>query len=443
MHPIECEQVLSRALASLHDTKVIVGASGGGDSQALLHAMALYRPDIEVVAVYCHHGIRADPMCEHDIVAVRRVCQQHGVSVVVRRIPVRAHARRHRMGIEESGRVWRYAMLAHLARQQGATSVLTAHHLNDAAETALWQLIRGTRTLSAMKPVRSLGQTHLKRPFRQVPQAMLHAFGQHHQLPVSVDDTNHDTRYTRNHLRHAVMPVLHQLNAKAAVHMVSFADYVADLHDAVDQLFPMATLVTCHAHGVHIQSRLWTLPPVIRGRILRQVLCHLNLAPHPDWVAQLDDAPQRRGSYQWVNGWSRTVSKEGVWLYPTQSTPMPDITLTLCPPQHLKWGQWQIDVTPTPHPTAAWSVKLDASVYATLTVGTRQPGMVSQPLGDDHADLLQSLLMSQPIPKHLRDTLPLFFNGDQLVWGPLLRRSIHVSCQSSEPHWVYVSVSLG
>jgi len=443
VHPIACEQALSQALASLKDTKLIVATSGGGDSQALLHALALFRPDIELVAVYCHHGLRPEDRCAQDIEAVKQLCQRHGVSWVVRRIPVRAHAKRHRMGIEESGRQWRYAMLAHLAKRRGATSVVTAHHLNDAAETALWQFIRGTRTLSAMKKPRWLGTIGLQRPLRLLPQATLQAFAKHHGVPVSVDQTNQDTRYTRNHIRHAVMPVLHTLNTHAAVHMVSFADYVTDLHDALDELFPTETYVRPYPQGVHIQARVWALPRVIRYRLLRHAMVQLGIDPHPEWVSQLEAAPQRQGSTPWVKGWSRTVSTDGVWLYPTQPPSLVATTLSLCPPQKLIWGGWHIDVTQTPDPTTEWSIKLDASVYETLRVETRRPGMMIHPIGYDQPISLQAFLVAQRVPKHLRESLPLFFDGDQLVWGPMLRRSVHVSCQSSEPRWVYLLVSLG
>lgn len=190
-----------------------VAVSGGRDSTALLHITARWAKaaGVEVLALHVHHGLHpeADAWANH----LRRQCSDWA-----RRWPVRlrvwkiADSPAPGDSIEAWARARRYAALTQMAKEEGATAVLLAHHRRDQAETVLLQALRGggPAGLAAMpKAVEREGLWWL-RPWLHQPAQALDAYVQRWRLGHIHDDSNDNLRFDRNRLRHAVWPVLQQ-----------------------------------------------------------------------------------------------------------------------------------------------------------------------------------------------------------------------------------------
>jgi len=195
---------------------VAVAYSGGRDSTALLHATAraaaLTGGALCVHALHVHHGLSlyADDWLRHGQQTCRRWAS--------RGLPVHFHAERVRfdvgpgVSIEAAAREARYAALVRLARAAGCNTVLLAHHRDDQAETVLLQALRGAGAagLAAMpQRIERFGLTWL-RPWLAQPRSAIEAYVRRHRLRHIEDDSNTDTRYARNKLRHDVWPALPQ-----------------------------------------------------------------------------------------------------------------------------------------------------------------------------------------------------------------------------------------
>lgn len=182
---------------------LVVAVSGGCDSMALW-ALLAQAARWDLIIWHLNHGIRADAALDSELI---RTCALPGVRCLESEdIPARAAA--WGCGLEAAGRRHRYARLIAVAQAHGAACVVTAHHRDDHAETVLMNLLRGSYGLMGIPATRALaaGLT-LVRPLLAVPRAELRAFATAQAIPWREDLTNRDTRYRRNFIRHAVMPV--------------------------------------------------------------------------------------------------------------------------------------------------------------------------------------------------------------------------------------------
>jgi len=205
--------------ADLADLPVLVLAvSGGPDSTALLMLAARWRKarkrGPKLVAVTVDHGLRAE--ARREAFAVKRLARSLGVT----HRTLRWSGRKPSAGLQEAARLARYWLLADAARKSSARHVLTAHTLDDQAETVLIRLTRGSGVggLAAMARVASLpgsgGAIVLVRPLLEVRKARLLATLRKAGIAYADDPSNRDPRFTRVRLRDAI-PALEREGLKA------------------------------------------------------------------------------------------------------------------------------------------------------------------------------------------------------------------------------------
>lgn len=192
---------------------IAVAYSGGLDSSVLLRMAKKYATKHGTVlyAFHVHHGIspNANAWLEH----CRVECASSDVIFDSRNINV---GKKDKGGIEEAARNKRYAALGDLCREHHISLLLTAHHQDDQAETVLLQLLRGTGVagLSGMDVVNVapdlLGDANLvmARPLLMLTRENLDCYAVSENIAYIDDESNADTRYARNTLRHKVMPSL-------------------------------------------------------------------------------------------------------------------------------------------------------------------------------------------------------------------------------------------
>lgn len=207
----------ARALDALRDgsqAPIAVAYSGGLDSSALLDLAHAYGQQnaIPVVAFHVHHGIspNADSWLAH--------CESTCAALGLRFEGARVVLEKSRSGVEAAARKLRYAALGAMCQGHGVKLMLTAHHLDDQAETVLLQLLRGSGTagLSGMDAANAapelLGNPDLvmARPLLPVSRGELEQYVAAKQIAFVDDESNTHPRYARNALRHQVMPALAQ-----------------------------------------------------------------------------------------------------------------------------------------------------------------------------------------------------------------------------------------
>lgn len=193
-----------RAAATGWRFPVAVAYSGGADSTALLHTSHACWPG-QVVALHVHHGLQvaADGFVQH----CQQVCDGLGVPLYTAHVNAR-----HAAGDspEDAARKARYTALAELASAAGAHDVLLAQHADDQAETLLLALSRGAGLpgLAAMAAHFERHGRHFHRPWLGLASVDIRAWLQDRALPFVEDPSNTNTAFTRNRIRHQLLPAL-------------------------------------------------------------------------------------------------------------------------------------------------------------------------------------------------------------------------------------------
>ena len=205
--------------------RVCVAISGGRDSVALLHFFKCHAKEfgITLLALTCEHGLRGEAS-RADLAFVEQLCHSWGIELRVFRADVARFAAQWGEGIEEAGRRWRYSCFDEILSKDCADVVVTAHHRGDYAETVLFRLARGTSLAGLNAFPKRKG---IARPFLKVTRAQIDAYIAENALAFVEDESNADERYTRNRLRHSIMPVLEEAVPGAEEHLVAFAERAA------------------------------------------------------------------------------------------------------------------------------------------------------------------------------------------------------------------------
>jgi tRNA(Ile)-lysidine synthase len=211
--------------------RVAVAVSGGADSVALLRALVEAAPEIGLVVsvAHVHHGIRgAEADADADFVA--GLAAEHGLEFRRKDVDAPMAARAKRETLEEAARNLRYAWFGELLTSGAVDAVATAHTLDDQAETVLHKLLRGawTEGLSGIHPVLAQPRGAILRPFLRVRRAEIEAWLSRIGQPWKEDATNADMSYTRNRLRHELLPVLAAFNPQIYGHLANLAMLARD-----------------------------------------------------------------------------------------------------------------------------------------------------------------------------------------------------------------------
>lgn len=249
--------------------RIAVGVSGGADSVALLRFLAALRPQFgwDLVVCHIHHGLRGAE-ADRDECFVRALAEQLGLPCAVSRIDAAALALRDHISVEEAGRMARYAFFAQTAGEGGR--IATAHTLDDSIETVLMNLVRGTGLRGLCGIPRTRG--NIVRPLLDCTRAevedYLGALGQ----PYCTDSTNLTDDYTRNRIRHDILPRLCALNPNFPGAMARMLPRLAAQQALTDCLAAQSAQQLHAACGVLSRQGLSALPEPVCDRLLLRLL---------------------------------------------------------------------------------------------------------------------------------------------------------------------------
>lgn len=211
------------------DAAAVVAVSGGADSVSLLVALdelrKLGKLDLRLAAAHFNHQLRGDES-ESDEAFVRELCVERKIELAVGRSRLRPSA-----NIEQTARVERYEFLRTTAENVDAFAVLTAHTIDDQAETFLLNLIRGSGPtgLSGMRPARALGTTGLQlvRPMLSwARRADTESYCRELGVAYRSDTMNEDESFTRVRIRKILIPVLRDFNPRIVERLAQTADLI-------------------------------------------------------------------------------------------------------------------------------------------------------------------------------------------------------------------------
>ena len=214
--------------------RIVVGVSGGADSVCLIFVLLEYakRVPLSLAVVHVDHGIRQD--AGEDAAFVECLCRQEGVPFFLRTVDVKAFAAGGKCSEEEAGRILRYQAFGEIAGSLSADRIAVAHNGNDLAETALFHLFRGTglKGLCGIPPVRD----EIIRPLLCLQRSEIEAYLKEREIPFRTDSTNLTDDYTRNRIRHYMIPYAEeQISARAVEHICRTAGLLSEVEEYLER----------------------------------------------------------------------------------------------------------------------------------------------------------------------------------------------------------------
>lgn len=419
-----------------------VALSGGLDSTVLLDAAMRVAGASRVVALHVHHGLspNADAWAAH----CESLAASLGVRFAARHVEV---TRAGGESLEAAARDVRYRALDALCDEHGARALWLAHHADDQAETVLLQLLRGAGVagLAAMAPERADGALAAPRvrPLLNLLRAQLETYAHERDLDWIEDESNVDTRYARNALRHDVLPVL-------AVHFPGFRDalsrtasHAASAQRLLDELARIDLDAARQENGALALDVLLAFDDERAVNLLRYWMRSLGLAAAStarvaDMLRQLRDAFATRDGHALRIDHAGHCLREyrgSVFWEKGDSADPPDFDEGAAAPKmpvELQWQgeeiwrlpQWRGTLVFEPCERADDTDAVAESVLrsAPLVACSRSGGERLRLAADAPSRTLKNLFQERGVAAWKRD-VPIVFVGDALLFVPLIGAS--------------------
>ena len=417
-----CEAIEDNSMRDHILTGVLVGLSGGADSVMLTRLLAEYRKregiDFKILAVHVNHGIRGEE-ADRDEAFARRFAESQGVEFISRRVDVPALVRESGKSIEEAARDARYSVFADIISSRSDVSAIAlGHNATDNLETVIFNMMRGagTRGISGIPPVRD----NIIRPMLYIAKTDITAALDEAGIDYVTDSTNFDTAYTRNYIRHEIIPALSKLTDSPEVSVRRLTQNIrvdGEYIDGVAESF----LSDCGYEPS--PSALVILHPAVRYRAISFMASRVSgKSPERVHVERIS-ALLSTGSFSFdLPGGCSFVSSCGVCRVISPETvefdipvgvgvnPVPDYAAELV----ISDSRSEIS-----HNVYKFSIQADLSsaiIVGGLRLRQRRAGDEYRYGGMTHK--LKKMLIDAKIPRDLRDRVPVLADDNGVVWVP-------------------------
>lgn len=384
--------------------RVLCAFSGGADSSALLVLLCRLRdavPDsLRVIAAHVDHHLR--PGSRQDAFAARALCEKLGVPFHLAHVyPVNAS--------EDAARHARYEALYRIAEDQGCDAIALAHHMQDQSETLLLRLMRGSadglKGMAEWTP--GVRRAALWRPLLSADPASLRDLLTCCNLVWQEDETNADSAYLRNYVRHHVLPAMRKRASKLDAHILNTSQVLRDESDLLNSMASgflndhASLLLPCPFLDAQPFAQLH---PALRRRVIRSMLAAFRLTDdvafsHIDACAFISD----RATVNLPRGFRLQHLGRRIHLLLPAVSPLPIESPEVLPyAPGLSNG---IDYQSVPQ-----------ALHGKTCLRYRQPGDHIRPFGMQGQKSLQDYLTDRKVDRPFRDHLPLLCIGSEVLW---------------------------
>jgi tRNA(Ile)-lysidine synthase len=364
--------------------RVVVAVSGGPDSLALISVLREILPFLPLHLSVAHFDHAWRPTSRSDASVVESIAVKWGFDF---------HSARAADDIphtESAARTARYSFLRQTAAATNSTAIALGHTQDDQVETLLLHLLRGSgsRGLGAMRR----RNRDLARPLLDISRQDIEGYLARLHLTPLRDPSNDDPRFTRNRLRQQLLPAIDAFDPAARELLARTADILGE-----EDRFLETQIAGLPPEIARDREAFARLPPALQRRVIRQLV--------PD--ASFPDVEARRRAAEPGGSEGTGPTATPAPATPRNATVQRELVVKdcTCDPASFRAKD------PVGH--------LDADlVRLPLRVATRRPGDRMRPLGLSQPKRLQDILVDARVPRHIRDTLPVVSDSEEIVWVP-------------------------
>ncbi len=446
---------------------LLVAVSGGPDSVALLMLLHQLAPQwrLRLTAVHFNYGLRGKES-EEDQAFVVSLCERLEVPLHCQALDVRIKARRH--SLQAEARTRRYQAMTALAKECGADRIVLGHTADDQAETVLLWLLRGAG-LAGLAGMPAVREGLIVRPLYDVRRQSIVDYLVRIEQPYRQDSSNAKPIYTRNRIRHELIPAMNRIAPSAVGALCRMADLCREderyLEEQVVGLTP--SMLQEDGQGGYLVERglLQALPLAIQRRLVREILrrCHpFHRAPSAVAVEAVRGifANKPSAAARLLKSVVVTVSEKYLRLTPRSSEPKQaeeaDVAgeISLAVPAQTQWAgtgqQIRVQRMSLEHvsrlpQSLGWSMVVDADrVAGPLILRAWQQGDRFMPAGmKGRSKKVQDFFVDLKVPKAKRGLIPLLVSQSGIVGVLGYRQDERFRAGPSTRQCFVISIGIG
>ena len=430
--------------------KLILGVSGGPDSLSLLYSLyrinKLYPKHFTLYGAHMNHSLRGLES-EKDAEFVIATFKDLKIPYYIKNIDSKKIHDLQKGSLEEIMRYNRYSFFGEISKKINADMVITAHTADDQIETILMNFIRGSG-LNGLTGIRQISQKTfqnnsflLARPMLEISSEETNRYCIDLELSPKIDQTNHSTRFTRNKIRHEIIPSLSKINPGIKKNIINLSKIIGDEYEYIKEITNenFLSLSKINSNVIEIcRPDFEKLHLNIRRNIVRKTIENLN--PQFKNLQKINIEEILRGKtgtqLNPIENIVVNIDKNTLVFKKTSNESQIEKSKLLDHQEISKQGvtkieDWTIEVTkhainandfPKYEINKSTSIsfieeKFDLDkIQFPISVRSRQPGDRFQPLGMRSSKKLQDFFVDNGIPKRLRDSIPIVVSGNKLLW---------------------------
>lgn len=399
------------------EPEITVALSGGADSVALLLCLLELKDDlnINISAAHLNHSLRGEES-DRDEQFVRELCKKLNVPLTVEKADVKGQSIESHESIELCARRVRYAFLERVA----GGLIATAHTANDNIETVLFNLSRGTGIsgLCGIPPVRG----NIIRPLILATREQVEAYCVEKNISFCVDSTNSDQSFTRNFIRHSVVPKLSEVNSSVIENVANMSDSLRNDEDFLSKTAKDVFDNICDRKTVEVKE-LCQLHPALRSRCIALFYkTVIGKTPEHKHIEAICDLLNTGGKCSVQNDFSAVVKDGKLKFQPSKSVGTIDRTEI----KELPFCGFGLEMTEITAENLKSQQKFNSLFLNNIIDCDKISGKLilrSRLIGDEIKLLkrnctksLKKLFQEAKIEETLRDSIPVLADDDGVVW---------------------------
>lgn len=395
---------------------VVIAVSGGADSTCLL--------DLSVklgVPVYCahvNHGIRNTADRDEDF--VRGLCEKYGVGFFVKKLDISALSKERKMSEELCGREERYKFFFEIMQKTNSSAIFTAHNKNDSAESVILHLARGSGAngLSGISPNRGDG---VCRPLVDFTRNEIESYLNENNIPWVEDETNQTDDYTRNFIRHNIMPQLEKINLSVTDAIVKAGTIISDDNAYLEKLACELDAVKSDNGKIIIDKNiLANAPKPLSHRVILKALSMAEITPSFNDVSAVAELLSKQSGKKHIFPCKKTAQVVYDKIVIGDSVMVPDYEYEL-----LRGGETyikEIGITVGLYESVPEKpyIKIP-NLTGTFFARKRRAGDKFVPKGMTGTKTVKKFFIDLKIDENERDYIPVIVNRGEIVSVGMLR----------------------
>lgn len=408
--------------------RIVVALSGGADSVCLLNILNSIKEkyNLKIYVAHVNHNLRGDE-AKSDEDFCKILCKKYNIDLFIKSADVKALASKQRISEELCGRNVRYDFFDELSKRLNA-KVATAHTASDNAETLLFNLSRGCSLggVAAIPPKRG----NIIRPLIEATREDVEHYCTEHSLDYVTDSTNLTDNYTRNNIRHNVVPVLKGINPsfeRAALNLSTnareFLDFLtSSANKAIDD---------CKADFGYDCKKLLALDKVV----MKQVIIILfknnyNISLEQRHISLIADIIKNGGSVE-ISKFYTAVSKQGIFRVVQTNMHEEFENIILSKNNIFTYNNKQYSVSEINDKIDINTINSDLAKSNAVFRTRRQGDTFTYPKRKVTKPL-RKVLNEQKIPAEMRDKLLVLAKGSTVMWCECIGVSLEGMAQTAE-----------